>query len=232
LSSQAMALLSMREVLRKERKRQLRALRARMVAAGADSSEVSAVKHVIELLPAPRGFSSYRESKHHDDDDGDDDYDDDDDEKTPELPPRKGTVRTARMGRTGHRRPKSWTRSDFVSLHVRAVSDEGFKGGGRGSGGGDDVSISGYLLKRRAFIGGWARRYFVVVYPHLLYYVNAEDHASGLEARGIFDLSRCTVGKGNGMFDIVLNHEDLNKRWILQGSSKDELEKWSNAFRT
>jgi hypothetical protein len=92
------------------------------------------------------------------------------------------------------------------------------------------ATIRGYLLKRRAFIGGWARRFFVVIYPHLMYFVSAEDHASGIEARGIFDLSKCKVGRGNGMFDIVLYHEELNKRWVLQANSQEEVERWRMAF--
>ena len=92
------------------------------------------------------------------------------------------------------------------------------------------VDASGYLLKRRAFLGGWARRFFVVTYPHLRYFVSAEDHAHGVEARGVFDLSKATLGRGNGVFDIALHHEQLSKRWVLQASSKEELDRWMSAL--
>ena len=69
------------------------------------------------------------------------------------------------------------------------------------------VDACGYLLKRRAFIGGYARRYFVVTWPLLSYWISAEDHlSSDVDARGIFDLSNCQLERGNGAFDIVLHH--------------------------
>ena len=248
LSTQALALLEMKDILRNERMRQLRALQARLVAEGGTSTqEVATVDQVIELMPAPRrrkgGGGGEEEGEGEGEGEGGEEKDetalrsnekegqkvkpweDEEEDAAPPLPPRRQQQGGRSRSNTGHRRPLSWTRSDFVRLKVKSVDDS--------AGGEDDrVSIGGYLLKRRAFIGGWNRRYFVVVYPHLLYFVSAEDHLSGSEARGIFDLSRCKVGSGNGMFDIVLHHEDLKKRWILQASSKEEMKKWVDAFRS
>ena len=121
-------------------------------------------------------------------------------------------------------------------MQVRAVNNGNTSGIHSGSRNNDDqntnTSISGYLLKRRAFLGGWARRFFVVNYPHLCYYVSAENYVSGIDARGIFDLSQCNCSKGNGMFDIVLTHKELNKKWILQANSQEEVDKWIDAFRS
>ena len=200
LSSQALALLNMKNVLRNERVRQLKALQSRLIAEGATSTEeLSTVEKVIELQPAPRG-GNYSPTKTTGPENEDKDENEDDQEtKVPSLPPRSALAASSRQRQTGHRRPKTWTRSDFVQLQVRTLDD-----GGSPSSLSGVATIRGYLLKRRAFIGGWARRFFVVIYPHLMYFVSAEDHASGIEARGIFDLSKCKVGRGNGMFDIVL----------------------------
>merc|ERR1712166_304950 len=169
LSAQALSLLTMREVLRTERKRQLRLLRAKMVTEGADDKDVSIMNHVIELLPAPRGGNKNSNGERKSNlNEGDD--------EVPELPPRKRNNRT-----TGHRSQKKWTRSDFVQLQVRAVNN---------------------------------------------------GNTSGIDARGIFDLSQCNCSKGNGMFDIVLTHKELNKKWILQANSQEEVDKWIDAFRS
>ena len=32
------------------------------------------------------------------------------------------------------------------------------------------------------------------------------------------------------MFDIVLTHKELNKKWILQANSQEEVDKWIDAF--
>merc|ERR1712166_1252003 len=113
LSAQALSLLTMREVLRTERKRQLRLLRAKMVTEGADDKDVSIMNHVIELLPAPRGGNKKKGFNNSNSNGERKSNLNEGDEEVPELPPRKRNNRT-----TGHRGQKKWTRSDFVQLQV------------------------------------------------------------------------------------------------------------------
>ena len=145
----------------------------------------------------------------------------------------------------GHRKKRSWVESDLEQLSVQCLdsSPERALDQSRPSRKGR-IDACGYLLKRRAFIGGYARRYFVVEWPLLSYWISAEDQMSGnVDARGIFDLSKCRLGRGNGAFDMTLHYNasgredaeggsgaDSSKRWVLQASSQAELERWMDAL--
>merc|ERR1711871_632263 len=108
----------------------------------------------------------------------------------------------------GHRKKRSWVESDLEQLSVQCLDSSMQSSPNQPSQlRKSRIDACGYLLKRRAFIGGYARRYFVVAWPLLSYWISAEDQMSGnVDARGIFDLSKCRLGRGNGAFDIILHY--------------------------
>ena len=224
LSSQAMALLNMRKILKTEQIRQIKELQARLVAADVPQIEVEEFSRVIETqainTTAADTLTKVEAVRNRD-------------KITSPVPVLLPAPR-------GHRNLKSWVNSDLEQLSIHSVGTNKII-----SSSGSDIQrqklfdASGYLLKRRALIGGWARRYFVVTWPLLSYWISAEDHLSEtIEARGVFDLSKSLPRRGKGPFDIELHHYSNsnkdstteNKKWVLQASSEEELERWIDAL--